>query len=80
MIAAGEGDVDESLLTGEPKPVPRRAGDAVKAGTVNLDGSSRSSLRRWAKPRWRVKSAGFYTKPCGRALRSNAWWINSRRG
>lgn len=39
LIAAGEGDVDESLLTGEPKPVPRRAGDAVKAGTVNLDGS-----------------------------------------
>ena len=39
LIATGEGDVDESLLTGEPKPVARRAGEAVKAGTVNLDGS-----------------------------------------
>ncbi|MFN8404209.1 MAG: hypothetical protein U0V48_11740 [Anaerolineales bacterium] len=39
MIAAGEGDVDESLLTGEPKPATHREGDAVKAGTINLDGS-----------------------------------------
>ncbi len=38
-IARGEGDVDESLLTGEPKPVPHREGDLVKAGTINLDGS-----------------------------------------
>lgn len=38
LIAAGEGDVDESLLTGEPKPVSRKEGDAVKAGTINLDG------------------------------------------
>ncbi len=39
LIARGEGDVDESLLTGEPKPVSRREGEAVKAGTINLDGS-----------------------------------------
>lgn len=39
LIAAGAGDVDESLLTGEPKPVARREGDAVRAGTINLDGS-----------------------------------------
>ncbi|MBI3167585.1 MAG: cation-translocating P-type ATPase [Chloroflexi bacterium] len=39
LIAHGEGDVDESLLTGEPKPVSHREGDSVKAGTINLDGS-----------------------------------------
>ena len=39
LIALGEGDVDESLLTGEPKPVPHHEGEAVKAGTINLDGS-----------------------------------------
>lgn len=39
LIASGEGDVDESLLTGEPKPVSRREGEAVKAGTIDLDGS-----------------------------------------
>ena len=39
LIAIGEGDVDESLLTGEPRPVTHREGQAVKAGTINLDGS-----------------------------------------
>lgn len=39
LIATGDGDVDESLLTGEPRPVTRCAGDAVQAGTVSLDGS-----------------------------------------
>ena len=39
LVAVGEGDVDESLLTGEPDPVPRCAGDQVLAGTLNLDGS-----------------------------------------
>ncbi|MBK7451006.1 MAG: cation-translocating P-type ATPase [Anaerolineales bacterium] len=39
LIAIGEGDVDESLLTGEPKPVTHHEGDKVQAGTVNLDGS-----------------------------------------
>ncbi len=38
LVARGEGDVDESLLTGEPKPVTHREGEAVKAGTINLDG------------------------------------------
>ena len=39
LIATGEGDVDESLLTGEPKPVTRLSGDAVQAGTLSLDGN-----------------------------------------
>lgn len=39
LVALGEGDVDESLLTGEPEPVARRAGDRVMAGTLNLDGA-----------------------------------------
>ena len=39
LIAIGEGDVDESLLTGEPKPINHHNGDAVKAGTISLDGS-----------------------------------------
>ena len=39
LIAMGEGDVDKSLLTGEPRPVTHRAGEAVQAGTLSLDGS-----------------------------------------
>jgi Cu+-exporting ATPase len=38
-IAAGASDVDESMLTGEPLPVPRQAGDPVRAGTLNATGS-----------------------------------------
>jgi len=38
VVAAGEGDVDESVVTGEPDPAARREGDTVLAGTTNLDG------------------------------------------
>lgn len=38
VVARGEGEVDESLLTGEPLPVFKGAGDRVYAGTVNMDG------------------------------------------
>ena len=36
-IVAGASRFDQSLLTGESAPVPRRAGDRVLAGTLNLD-------------------------------------------
>jgi len=39
VISLGEGDIDESLLTGEPEAVTRVSGDRVFAGTVNLDGA-----------------------------------------
>ncbi len=39
VVAAGEGDVDESLLTGESTPVTHRVGDRVLAGSVSLDGA-----------------------------------------
>jgi Cu+-exporting ATPase len=35
LIERGETEVDESMLTGEPFPVPRREGDPLAAGTVN---------------------------------------------
>jgi Cu+-exporting ATPase len=35
IITAGEGSVDESLLTGESLPVPRAPGDRVTGGAVN---------------------------------------------
>lgn len=38
LVAVGQGDVDESIVTGEPDPVPHKAGDTVLAGTINLDG------------------------------------------
>jgi Cu+-exporting ATPase len=40
-IVEGASSIDESMLTGEPIPVTKRAGDAVAGGTVNTTGSFR---------------------------------------
>jgi len=37
-VVTGESHADESLLTGESKPVVKEPGDATMAGSVNLDG------------------------------------------
>lgn len=41
VIVEGESDVNEAMMTGEPIPVPKRAGDQVIGGTVNEQGSFR---------------------------------------
>ncbi len=38
-LAEGRADVDESMLTGEPLPVGKVAGDGVRAGTLNTTGT-----------------------------------------
>ncbi|MGM0584902.1 MAG: heavy metal translocating P-type ATPase, partial [Pseudomonadota bacterium] len=45
-IARGESEFDESLITGEPLPVPRRKGDPVTAGSVNGPGAVRLRAER----------------------------------
>ena len=39
VVTEGRSSVDESLLTGEPIPVEKMAGDAVTGGTINKTGS-----------------------------------------
>jgi len=41
MVEQGQSEVNEALLTGESKPVAKRAGDKVIAGALNGDGSLR---------------------------------------
>ncbi|RZL08768.1 MAG: cation-translocating P-type ATPase [Rubrivivax sp.] len=43
VVSDGEGDVDESMLTGEPLPVRKVPGDAVTGGSINAE--SRLLLR-----------------------------------
>jgi Cu+-exporting ATPase len=38
VVLSGQSDVDESMITGEPLPVLRQAGDEVIAGTLNQTG------------------------------------------
>ncbi len=44
LICAGHSSVDEALLTGESLPVPRRIGDSVLTGTVNIEAPLRVKL------------------------------------
>ena len=39
VVASGQSHMDESMLTGEPMPVPKAQGDVVTGGTVNGNGS-----------------------------------------
>ena len=39
LVIAGTSGVDESMVTGEPAPIAKAAGDAVTGGTVNERGS-----------------------------------------
>jgi len=47
-IVEGEAELDESMVTGESRPVPKGAGDKVVAGTVSIDSSIRVRVTRWA--------------------------------
>jgi Cu+-exporting ATPase len=38
VVVEGRSSVDESMITGEPLPVLRQAGDTVIGGTLNVDG------------------------------------------
>ena len=43
-VVEGESSVDESMITGESKPVKKEVGDDVIGGTVNNDGSLRIKI------------------------------------
>ena len=47
-VLEGSSSIDESMLTGEPMPVVREAGDAVTGGTVNTTGVLRIRVSRGA--------------------------------
>ena len=44
IIVSGRANVDESLLTGESKPVFKKEGDRVIGGSLNLDGAIKVAI------------------------------------
>lgn len=46
LVTKGSSNVDESLISGESKPVERKEGDKVVAGSICLDGSLTVELAR----------------------------------
>jgi len=46
VVMAGESHVDESMLTGEPMPVAKVAGEPLVGGTVNRDGALTMRVRK----------------------------------
>ena len=46
VILTGDSSVDESMLTGEPLPVLKSAGDRIVAGTLNTTGSFKVEVTR----------------------------------
>jgi Cu+-exporting ATPase len=49
VVIDGESSVDESMLTGEPIPADKQAGDSVAAGTINGEGRLRIEARKVGK-------------------------------
>jgi len=45
-VVEGESSIDESMITGESRPVGKEPGSAVVAGTVNQDGSLRVEVTK----------------------------------
>ena len=46
IVTSGESDVNESMITGESRPVPKKEGDKVIGGTINQDGSLTIEVNR----------------------------------
>ncbi|OGZ64818.1 MAG: copper-translocating P-type ATPase [Candidatus Staskawiczbacteria bacterium RIFCSPLOWO2_01_FULL_40_39] len=45
-IVEGESDVNESMVTGESKPVPKKITDSIIAGTINGDGALKINISK----------------------------------
>ncbi len=49
VVLEGQGHVDESILTGETKPVFKTVGDELYTGTTNIDGSFKIKVHKPAE-------------------------------
>ena len=77
VVLEGASAVDESMITGEPIPVEKRAGDRVIGATVNGTGSLVMRAERVGRtPCWR-RSSRWSARRSAAARRSSAWPTSS---
>ncbi len=72
VIVRGQTSVDESLLTGEARPLTRGVGDAVPGGAIVVDGAIRVQLTRVGEDATQARLARLVAeaeRPTGRAQR-----------
>jgi Cu+-exporting ATPase len=80
QVLDGASHVDESMLSGEPMPVRKTAGEAVTGGTINGSGTLLMAARRSAPTRCSRRSCRWWPRPSARAHRCSGWPTASRRG
>jgi Cu2+-exporting ATPase len=61
-IRKGETSVDESMLTGESVPVPKKKGDDVIGGSINVDGSIEVVIEKTGKDTYLSQVIGLVKK------------------
>lgn len=72
-VVDGTADVDESMITGESRPVQRSSGDRVVAGTVSTDSALRIEISAVGRtPPWPGSSCSS-AKPSRRPPVPSAW-------
>ncbi len=76
-LVAGEGQIDEAAVTGEAAPVHRRPGEAVRAGTVNLDGVLQVRVTATAADSFIARVAPWWRRRKCAGRRCSAWPIGS---
>ena len=73
VVLEGRSAVDESMVTGEPMPVEKRAGNRVTGGTVNGAGAFVMRAERVGRTRCSPGSSSWSARRSGAARRSSAW-------
>ena len=73
VVTEGSSAVDESMLTGEPVPVTKRAGDGLIGATMNTSGAGDALRRRSAPPPCCRRSCRWWPMPSAPRRRCSAW-------
>ena len=79
VIVDGEADLDESMITGESKPVAKKTGDKVVAGTVATDSSIRMRVEAVGEETALAGIERLVAKRSSRAPGPRCWPTGQRR-